>query len=233
MTHRTWKGLIMSTPTRARGRGLAMGLAVAFAVLWPVLASPPALADTAPASTRVSMKDFAFSPATVTVTAGTAVTWTYDESATDPQPNCESPYFQPPSPVACGGHSTTASDNGGDGKPLWDSGVHRADGFPFSHVFTKPGTYHYYCLLHGGPHPNNPATHMEGDVIVVAARGGGGGGSGPGSTPGPTSPQSAVNAATATALPNTSNATASGAAGLGALLASALLLAGPARRRRR
>jgi hypothetical protein len=71
----------------------------------------------------------------------------------------------------CPGHSTTSAANGPDGKPLWDSGVARASGFPYSHRFEKPGTYHYYCKVHGGPHPNNPLTHMDGDVVVVAATG--------------------------------------------------------------
>jgi plastocyanin len=157
-------------------RAVAVSAAAGAAALWPVVPVQPALADSSPQVTRVSMKEFAFNPATVTVQAGSAVEWTYDESATDPMPNCESPYFQSPSPVQCGGHSTTASENGPDGKPLWDSGVHRADGFPFTHIFAKPGTYHYYCILHGGPHPNQPVTHMEGDIVVVAASSSGGGG---------------------------------------------------------
>jgi hypothetical protein len=71
--------------------------------------------------------------------------------------------------VTCPGHSTTAVDKGAGNKPLWDSGVHRADGFPFSFTFTKPGTYHYICVVHGGAAKNNPITNMEGDVVVEAA----------------------------------------------------------------
>jgi hypothetical protein len=52
---------------------------------------------------------------------------------------------------------------------VWDSGVHRASGFPFAHRFNTPGTYHYFCVVHGGPHPNNPVTHMNGDIVVVAS----------------------------------------------------------------
>jgi hypothetical protein len=76
--------------------------------------------------------------------------------------------------VNCPGHSTTAVDRGTDGRPLWDSGVHRADGFPFSVTFTKPGTYHYICTVHGGSNANNPVTMMEGDVVVFAPAGGSG-----------------------------------------------------------
>jgi len=85
-------------------------------------------------------------------------------------------------PVACPGHSTTAVDKGPDGKPVWDSGVHRADGFPFTHTSPTPGTYHYICRIHGGADANNPVTHMEGDVVVAAAvatAAGTGGGSAP------------------------------------------------------
>ena len=125
-------------------------------------------ATTAPA-TKVSMKDFAYMPATVTIKAGKTVTWTYDESPTDPA-GCEGPEFQAGIPNAsCPGHSTTAVDNGPNGKPLWDSGVHRASGFPFSFTFITPGTYRYYCTVHGGAHPNNPVTHMDGTVVVQAA----------------------------------------------------------------
>jgi len=113
------------------------------------------------------MKSFAFNPATVHVPAGGTVEWTYDETPTDL--GCESPVFQTGLPVSCPGHSTTAVTKGPDGKPLWDSGVHRANGFPYSHVFTTPGTYHYICVIHGGANANNPVTHMEGDIIVDPA----------------------------------------------------------------
>ena len=131
--------------------------------------SAPAAAQTGPA--KVSMKSFAFMPAKVTIKAGEAVTWTYDELPTDL--GCESPVFQVPgAPVSCPGHSATAVDKGGDGKPLFDSGLHRKEGFPYSFTFTKftkPGTYHYICVVHGGPAKNTPITMMEGEVIVEAA----------------------------------------------------------------
>lgn len=134
-------------------------------LFWPFAAR----AADAPTKATVSMKEFAFMPATITVRQGGTVTWTYDESPTDPMPNCETVVLQTPLPVNCPGHSTTAVDKGADGKPLWDSGVHRADGFPYTVTFSKPGTYHYICVVHGGANANNPLTHMEGDVIVEAA----------------------------------------------------------------
>lgn len=114
------------------------------------------------------MKEFAYSPATIHVPAGGTVTWTYDESASDPVPNCEAPYFHLVPGASCPGHSVTSTATA-NGKPVFDSGVHRASGFPYSVHFATPGTYSYYCVIHGGPHPNNPATHMNGVVIVDPA----------------------------------------------------------------
>jgi plastocyanin len=133
--------------------------------------APPAHAAAAapPTSEKVSMVSFTFSPATITIQAGGTVTWNYDEKPTSFPPGCEFPALQSPSPATCPGHSTTSATAGSDGKPLWDSGVHRAAGFPFAHRFDTPGTYHYFCVVHGGPHPNNPVTHMNGDIVVVAS----------------------------------------------------------------
>lgn len=69
----------------------------------------------------------------------------------------------------CPGHSTTAYTKGADGKPLWDSGLHRADGFPFSFRFDAPGTYACFCVVHGCENPNNPLTAMNGEVVVQPA----------------------------------------------------------------
>ena len=185
-------------------------------VCLPFVGASPAHAQTVPVPAppvKVSMKSFAFSPATVHVPAGGTVQWTYDETPTDL--GCESPVFQTPLPVNCPGHSTTAVTKGPDGKPLWDSGVHRASGFPYSHVFTTPGTYHYICVVHGGANANNPVTHMEGDIVVDAA-----------SAPTP-APQTPI--VLGDALPRTG-----GGAPLGAgltVLAAGLLSSGLARRR--
>ena len=154
---------------RMRWAGSLGALALLVGSLAWSLPVSPARAAEAPRSASVSMKEFAFMPVTITVRQGGTVTWTYDESATDPVPNCETVALQPPSPVTCPGHSTTAIDKGSDGKALWDSGVHRADGFPYTVTFPKPGTYHYICVVHGGAGKNNPVTNMEGDVVVEAA----------------------------------------------------------------
>lgn len=161
----------------ARTRPIRVGLAVLAAAGAMTLFSSSAAAS-APKVThvkgaphgavRVSMKDFAYLPGSITIHAGQTVTWTYDESGADIQPNCESTLFRLPIPVSCPGHSVTAVDTA-NGKPLFDSGVHRAPGFPYSLAFLAPGTYHYYCIVHGGPHPNNPLTHMDGTIVVLPA----------------------------------------------------------------
>ena len=72
---------------------------------------------------NVSIVDFAFSPAAVTIQANDSVTWTWAGSAS---------------------HSTT-SDTAG----LWDSGIMSA-GASFSHTFQNAGTFTYRCTIHPG-----------------------------------------------------------------------------------
>jgi plastocyanin len=155
---------------RARRLALLAGTAGAVLALagWPLPLPGPAAAQPAGNDTKVSMKDFAFMPASITVKAGTTVTWTYDESATDPMPNCETPVLT----TQCPGHTATATDKGADGKPLFDSGTLKGAGKSYSFTFTKPGTYAYYCVFHGGTTAtgkNNPITNMNGTVVVEAA----------------------------------------------------------------
>jgi plastocyanin len=114
------------------------------------------------------MKEFAFMPASITVKAGTTVTWTYDESVTDPTPNCETVVIS----TQCPGHTATATAKGPDGKRLFDSGNLKGAGASYSVTLTKPGTYAYYCVYHGGTTAtgkNNPVTNMNGTIVVQAA----------------------------------------------------------------
>jgi plastocyanin len=80
-------------------------------------------ADAAPVTgvTEVAAKDNQFTPPAIQVTAGTAVTWTFDDR------------FVP--------HDVT-----GDG---FTSGDPRRSG-TFTHTFDRPGTYPYRCTLHDG-----------------------------------------------------------------------------------
>jgi len=86
--------------------------------------SPPASTPAVAGGPNVNAgPDFSFHPGTLTVKAGTTVTWDF-----------------------VGGipHTTTSSP----GDPAsWDSGIKQGGSFTFT--FTKPGTYHYYCTLHG------------------------------------------------------------------------------------
>ena len=76
--------------------------------------------STAPAAgaTAVSIANFAFSPADVTVKVGDTVTWTNNDSAP---------------------HTVTGAD--------FDSSQ-LAQGATFSHTFTKAGSYDYKCSIH-------------------------------------------------------------------------------------
>jgi plastocyanin len=123
-------------------------------------------AQTSAPTLHVSMKDFAFMPANPPpIKVGTTVTWTYDESATDPMPNCETPVLS----TQCPGHTATASTKAPDGKPLFNSPTLKKAGASYSFTFTKPGTYAYYCVYHGGTSAtgkNNPITNMNGTIVV-------------------------------------------------------------------
>jgi plastocyanin len=77
----------------------------------------PAVAATGPA---VQIKNDAYAPASLTITAGQSVTFTNaDDDA----------------------HTVTAVDGSFDSKGLDTNGVWR-------HTFAKPGVYRYFCELH-------------------------------------------------------------------------------------
>jgi plastocyanin len=90
-------------------------------------ASPTATAETtatgtstAAATASVMMKNIKFDPDSLTVAAGTTVTWTNEDSVA---------------------HTVTSDDG------LFDSGnINKGD--TFSYTFDKPGTYDYHCTLH-------------------------------------------------------------------------------------
>ncbi len=74
-------------------------------------------------TSTVAIKDFAFSPATITVKAGTTVTWTNQDSAA---------------------HTVTSESSS---KESFDSGS-MAKGKTFSHTFKTAGTFNYICTFH-------------------------------------------------------------------------------------
>lgn len=82
-----------------------------------VLAARPVLG----AGTNVSIVDFAFNPAAVTINPKDSVTWTW---------------------AGTFAHSTTSDDTN-----LWNSGI-LASGATFSHTFSSAGTFPYHCAVH-------------------------------------------------------------------------------------
>lgn len=104
---------------RVTWNGWARGMAasVGAALLLHGAAWSQAQAQT---STDVPIQAFAFQPTTLTVPAGTTVTWTNH----DPIP-----------------HTVT------DVNQLWDSGLFEENA-TFSKTFDAPGTYSYYCVPH-------------------------------------------------------------------------------------
>jgi plastocyanin len=93
----------------------------------PMTATVPAPAPTtaaaAPAAqSAVTIENFAFAPASLTIKVGTTVVWTNKDGAT---------------------HTVTSTS----GPEQFDSG-RLADGKTFSQIFTKAGTYTYHCQIH-------------------------------------------------------------------------------------
>lgn len=73
-----------------------------------------------PVANSVSIVNMAFSPVTLTVTAGSTITWTNNDNMT---------------------HTVTADDNS------FDSG-NIAMGSKYSKTFSTAGTYTYHCTIH-------------------------------------------------------------------------------------
>jgi plastocyanin len=87
------------------------------------------------------IKNFAFTPQTITVKAGTTVTWTNQDSVQ---------------------HTVTSADSikvGANVTSMFDSGLFN-QGQTFSFKFTKAGTYFYVCTIHA------KQASMHGEVIV-------------------------------------------------------------------
>lgn len=84
----------------------------------------------------VAMTGVAFSPSIDTVAAGSTVTWTNDDGFA---------------------HTVTSSPGSAD---TYDSGNVASSG-TYPHTFNNPGTYAYYCQLHG-----TPSSGMRGTIVV-------------------------------------------------------------------
>jgi plastocyanin len=92
-----------------------------------------------PTATKICMAGLSFSPSTLTVSAGTSVTWENGSNTTHT--------------VTSATGSTLVYDSGNIGV-----------GSVFSQTFNAPGTYHYYCKFHGLD--GNPPSGMAGTITV-------------------------------------------------------------------
>jgi nitrite reductase (NO-forming) len=103
-------------------------------------------------ATTVFIVNFAYSPADVTVPAGTTVTWVNQDSVGDTVTEGD-----PNSPKQAGQRVFDSSGEAANGKV----GLIAA-GESWSYTFTTPGTYEYYCIVH---------PYMIGYVTVTAPSG--------------------------------------------------------------
>jgi plastocyanin len=120
----TWKFLLAGAVASVFVSGWFSGRtgghhAAAHSVAHATTAPAPA---TLPAGPRVTIDNFAFSPQVLTVAPGTTVTWLNRDDVP---------------------HTATSSDS----PRKFNSGAMDTDE-TFSHAFTRPGTYRYYCAVH-------------------------------------------------------------------------------------
>jgi plastocyanin len=97
--------------------------------------SPTATVAPTPTPAAVSLVNFAFQPTPLTIAVGTTVVWTNTTTSTV--------------------HTVTADDNSFNSGDL-DAGK------TFSFTFNAPGTYAYYCQIHGAP----GGVGMAGKIVV-------------------------------------------------------------------
>jgi plastocyanin len=103
-----------------------------------------ACASPAAAPKAMSIKGFAFTPATIEVTKGTTVTWTNEDTV----PHTVTTGIAPPTfpPLPSGASPTPfPSLSSGDGKV--NSGRIEPAG-QFSFTFNDTGTFNYFCAVH-------------------------------------------------------------------------------------
>ena len=112
----------MSISNTMRSALIAAGLGAATATMLAAVVLP-GWADTATQASAVSIDNFTFGPQTLTVKAGTTVTWTNKDDI--------------PHGIA--------SDNNAFAK---SKALDTDDSYSFT--FTTPGTYKYFCYVH--PH---------------------------------------------------------------------------------
>jgi plastocyanin len=112
----------MAISNTVRGALLAAALGAATATILAAVVIPTAAENASPAD-AVSIDNFTFTPASLTVKAGTTVTWTNRDDIP---------------------HGIAASNNEFKKSKALDTDDN------FSFTFTTPGTYKYFCYIH--PH---------------------------------------------------------------------------------
>lgn len=92
-----------------------------------------------PTATEVCMMNLMFNPSNLTITHGTTVTWKNGDAVNHTV-----------------GNAMGSAEN-------YTSGF-IGEGGTFSHTFANPGTYEYYCAIHGKD--GSPPTGMAGVITV-------------------------------------------------------------------
>ncbi len=133
---------------------LAVSATVALAVL---AAAAPLLAGHAIASTGITITpgactgggiDFCFNPESATAIVGSPVSWTNQSGVAHTATSCTASAC-PGAPASTGGNTFSV-------------GIGASSGSTASFTFTSPGTYQYYCVIHG-------YSLMHGTITVAAA----------------------------------------------------------------
>lgn len=127
---RWWPGAVLFAILLLAGCGTTSGASGASATTAPTATTAPSAsatsATTSAGTDQVKMTEqsdkYGFSPTTLTIKAGTKVTWTNASDA---------PH-------------TVTSDTGS----TLASGTVSPSGGSFSFTFTQPGTYTYHCMIH-------------------------------------------------------------------------------------
>ena len=86
----------------------------------------------------VKIQNFAFSPATITIKAGTTVTWTNLDTTV---------------------HTVTSGDGSFESKSMYPPNGDIPPQTSYSFTFSSPGSHSYICAVH---------TYMHGSVTVIS-----------------------------------------------------------------
>src|SRR5687767_7046358 len=114
------------TRTMLLAAAAALPTAMLLSCSSPTPAPAPGNSGTTPANNTVTVKDFKFTPATLTIPKGSTVTWKFEDTTAHTATSVQ-------------GSATT-----------WDSGLKKS-GESFSFKFDNAGTFDYLCT----PHPDS------------------------------------------------------------------------------